>query len=98
MNLRSRVTGIATGDQAMVMTRWAYEKVGGFSALPIMEDIDLSMRLRRLGPPALLRPPVHTSPRRWEEKGIVRTILLMWALRLAYWLGVPASVLKDFYK
>ena len=98
INLRSRLSGIATGDQAMVMTRWAYGQAGGFAAQPLMEDIDLSARLKRLGPPVCLRPPVLTSPRRWLGHGIVSTILLMWALRFAYWLGVPAATLARFYR
>lgn len=98
MNLRSRLTGIATGDQAMVMTRWAYEQTGGFAEQPLMEDIDLSARLKRLAPPVCLRPPVSTSARRWESHGVVSTILLMWALRLAYWLGVPPTALARFYR
>jgi rSAM/selenodomain-associated transferase 2 len=97
MNLRSRLTGIATGDQAMVMTRRAYEQAGGFAELPLMEDIDLSARLKRLAPPVCLRPPVSTSARRWERHGVGRTIVLMWALRLAYWLGLPATILSRFY-
>lgn len=98
INLRSRLSGIATGDQVMVMTRRAYEQAGGFAAQPLMEDIELSARLRRLGPPVCLRPPVTTSARRWEGHGILATILLMWALRVAHWLGVPAATLARFYR
>ncbi|MCP9792654.1 TIGR04283 family arsenosugar biosynthesis glycosyltransferase [Vulcanococcus limneticus Candia 3F8] len=98
INLRSRLSGIATGDQALFMTREAYGQVGGFADQPLMEDIDLSARLKRLGPPVCLRSPVLTSGRRWERHGVWRTILLMWGLRLAYWLGVPATVLVRLYR
>ncbi len=97
MNLRSRLSGIATGDQAMFMTRRAYRLAGGFTDQPLMEDIDLSHRLRRLGRPLCLRPPVLTSGRRWERHGLWRTIGRMWALRLAYRLGVPPALLVRFY-
>lgn len=97
MNWRSRLTGIATGDQALFMTRQAYAQVGGFADQPLMEDIDLSARLRRLGWPACVRPPVCTSGRRWESRGVGRTIVLMWALRLAYALGAPPRLLVRFY-
>ncbi len=98
INLRSRLSGIATGDQALFMTREAYRAAGGFVDQPLMEDIALSVRLKRLGPPVCLRPPVLTSGRRWERHGVWRTILLMWGLRLAYWLGVPATTLVRLYR
>ncbi len=98
INLRSRLSGIATGDQALFMTREAYQTAGGFADQPLMEDIALSARLKRLGPPVCLRPPVLTSGRRWERHGVWRTILLMWGLRLAYWLGVPATTLVRLYR
>jgi rSAM/selenodomain-associated transferase 2 len=97
MNLRSRVTGIATGDQAMFVTRAWFDRVGGFPEQPLMEDIELSKRLRRIQRPLCLRHKVVTSSRRWEQQGIVRTIGLMWALRLAYFLGVPAERLAVRY-
>jgi rSAM/selenodomain-associated transferase 2 len=97
MNGRSRLTGIATGDQAMFMTRNAYEQAGGFAPLPLMEDIDLSARLKRLGRPACLRARVVTSGRRWDENGALRTIILMWRLRLLFWLGIPAQELVRLY-
>jgi rSAM/selenodomain-associated transferase 2 len=97
MNLRSRLTGIATGDQGMFVTRELFERVGGFPDIPLMEDIELSKRLRALRRPLCLRQQVLTSSRRWEEQGIVRTIGLMWALRLAYFLGVPAERLALRY-
>ncbi len=97
MNIRSRWTGIATGDQAMFVRAHAFRAVGGFADLPLMEDIDLSARLRRRGPPACLRAPVETSARRWEKHGVLRTILLMWALRLRYFFGADAQALADRY-
>ena len=81
MNLRSRLTGIGTGDQAMFCERAAFVAVGGFPDQPLMEDIELSKRLKRLGPPACLRARVVTSGRRWETRGLWRTVLLMWRLR-----------------
>lgn len=97
MNLRSRLTGIATGDQAIFMTRAAFDAVGGYPDQPLMEDIELSKRLKRIGPPACLRARVVTSGRRWERRGVWRTILLMWRLRFAYWRGIPAARLADRY-
>jgi rSAM/selenodomain-associated transferase 2 len=97
MNLRSRLTGIATGDQALFVTRATFAAAGGFPDLPLMEDIELSRRLKRLGPPACLRARVLTSGRRWERHGVWRTILLMWRLRFDYWRGVPAARLARRY-
>ncbi len=97
MNLRSRLTGIATGDQAIFVTRAAFDAVGGYPDQPLMEDIDLSKRLKRLGPPACLRERVATSGRRWERHGVWPTILLMWRLRFDYWRGVPAERLARHY-
>ncbi len=97
MNLRSRLTGIATGDQAMFVTRAGFTAVGGYPDQPLMEDIELSRRLKRLGPPACLADKVTTSGRRWERHGVWRTILLMWRLRFDYWRGVPAALLARRY-
>jgi rSAM/selenodomain-associated transferase 2 len=97
MNRRSRLTGIATGDQAMFMTRAAFDAAGGYPEQPLMEDIELSKRLKRLGPPACLRQRVVTSGRRWERFGVWRTILLMWRLRFDYWRGVPVERLAARY-
>ncbi len=97
MNLRSRFTGIATGDQAMFVRRDVFERLGGFADLPLMEDIELSARLKRLGPPACLRPPVTTSGRRWEKHGVWRTIALMWRLRAAYFFGARPDALARRY-
>ncbi|MES2386056.1 MAG: TIGR04283 family arsenosugar biosynthesis glycosyltransferase [Pseudomonadota bacterium] len=98
MNLRSRATGIATGDQAMFMTRAAFEAVGGFPAQPLMEDIEMSRRLLRLSRPACLRAKVQTSGRRWESRGVWPTVLLMWRLRFAYWRGAAPERLADLYR
>jgi rSAM/selenodomain-associated transferase 2 len=97
MNWRSQLTGIATGDQAIFMTRNAFTSVGGFPDLPLMEDIAMSKLLRRLSRPLCLAAPVAVSPRRWEQHGIVRTILLMWRLRLAYFLGAAPATLARRY-
>lgn len=97
MNLRSRLTGIATGDQAIFVQRGAFEACGGFPEQPLMEDIELSRRLKRLSRPACLRARALTSGRRWESRGVWRTIMLMWRLRLAYWLGAsPESIAKAY--
>ncbi|MDP1925224.1 MAG: TIGR04283 family arsenosugar biosynthesis glycosyltransferase [Thiobacillus sp.] len=97
MNLRSRLTGIATGDQALFVTRAAFESVGGFPEQPLMEDIELSRRLKKLGAPACLKIPVVTSARRWEEHGTWHTIVLMWRLRWAYWRGAEPAQLAQHY-
>ena len=98
MNWRSRITGIATGDQAIFVVRTAFESIGGFPEQPLMEDVELCKRLRALSPPACLRARAVTSGRRWESRGVWRTIVLMWRLRWAYWRGVPASVLANLYE
>jgi rSAM/selenodomain-associated transferase 2 len=98
MNLRSRWTGIATGDQCLFMTRAAFAAVGGFAEQPLMEDIALSARLLKLSRPACLRARVLTSGRRWETRGVWRTVLLMWRLRWAYWRGVAPERLAEWYR
>ena len=98
MNWRSRLTGMATGDQAMFMTREAFEAVGGFPVQPLMEDIEMSRRLGALSRPVCLRERVVTSGRRWETRGVWTTILLMWRLRWAYWRGVAPAILAQAYK
>ena len=98
MNLRSRLTGIATGDQAMFVARAAFDAVGGFPDQPLMEDIELSKRLLALSRPACIARRVTTSGRRWETRGVWRTILLMWRLRWDYWRGVPAQQLAEAYR
>ena len=98
MNLRSRWVGIATGDQAIFVRRDAFEAVRGFPDQAFMEDIELSKRLRSRGRPACLRAKVTTSGRRWERYGVAQTIVLMWRLRLLYWLGVSAERLAKWYR
>lgn len=98
MNVRSRLTGIATGDQAMFVTRTAFDAVGGFPDQPLMEDIELSSRLLKHSRPACIATRVTTSGRRWETRGVWRTILLMWRLRWNYWRGVPAQQLANAYR
>ena len=97
MNARSRLTGIATGDQAMFMTRAAFARVGGFPEIALMEDVALSARLKRLGRPLCLSARVTTSGRRWRRHGLLRTILLMWQLRLRYFLGADPTRLARVY-
>ncbi len=97
MNRRSRLTGIATGDQAIFVRRQIFEQMGGFPDIPLMEDIEFSRRLKRQGPTAALTDCVTTSFRRWQKNGPLRTILLMWTLRFLYWLGVNPTRLKHFY-
>ena len=94
MNLRSRLTGIATGDQAIFVRRAAF---AGFAEVALMEDIAFCRDMKRRGPPACLRERVRTSGRRWERHGVLRTVLLMWRLRLLYFLGVPPERLARRY-
>jgi rSAM/selenodomain-associated transferase 2 len=98
MNLRSRLTGIATGDQGIFIERALFDQVGGFAAIPLMEDIAMSKTLKRVaGRPACLVERVETSGRRWETRGPWRTIVMMWRLRLAYALGAdPARLARDY--
>jgi rSAM/selenodomain-associated transferase 2 len=97
MNVRSRLTGIATGDQAIFVAREAFAAIGGFPDQPLLEDIALCKRLKRFGRPYRVTEPAVTSGRRWERHGVVRTILLMWELRLAYFLGTEPAVLARRY-
>ena len=97
MNLRSRLTGIATGDQAMFMTGAAFERAGGFPPIALMEDVALSARLKRASKPLALHVRVTTSARRWQVQGTLRTILLMWRLRLAYFFGSDPNGLAKAY-
>ena len=97
MNWRSRLTGIATGDQAIFVTRPAFAEADGYPDIALMEDIALTRALKRVGRPLCLRARVTTSGRRWERQGVLRTILLMWRLRLAYFLGAEPSLLARRY-
>jgi rSAM/selenodomain-associated transferase 2 len=98
MNRRSRWTGIATGDQAIFIRRDAFDKLGGYAPLPLMEDIEFCRRARHLSHPACIAVPVLTSGRRWERHGLWRTIFLMWRLRAAYWLGADPAQLAQRYR
>ena len=98
MNARSRLTSITTGDQAMFVTRDAFARVGRFPEIALMEDIELARRLKRISPPLSLRARVTTSGRRWESRGVLRTILLMWRLRLAYFFGADPQDLARRYR
>ncbi len=97
INLRSRWSGIATGDQALFVRREVFATLGGFADIPIMEDVDFTRRLKRAGRVAPLRVRVTTSFRRWEQCGTFRTIGLMWGLRFLYWMGVTPVRLHRFY-
>lgn len=97
MNLRSRWTGIWTGDQAIFVRRAVFERLGGFPDIPLMEDVEFTRRLRRAGPRACLRARVTASVRKWEREGALRTILLMWALRFLYRVGVSPARLHRWY-
>ena len=98
INWRSQLTRVATGDQMQFMSRKCLRRFGGFDEIPLMEDVALSKRLRRELPPLIIAEPVLTSSRRWQERGVIRTVLQMWALRLGYALGVsPASLARVYY-
>ena len=99
MNRRSRLSGISTGDQAIFVTRGAFAALGGYPDIPLMEDIELTRRLKRLGTLASLDLRVTTSSRKWERDGILRTVLLMWSLRFLYFCGVsPARLCAWYYR
>jgi len=97
MNRRSRFTRVATGDQMLFLQRELFEQTGGFDRIPLMEDVAYCKRLRRLCRPLVIAEPVVTSSRRWEQRGVWRTVLSMWALRLAYFLGASPRRLWQFY-
>jgi len=97
MNWRSRWSGIATGDQAIFVRRECFEQLGGFSDVPIMEDIDFTCRLKRVGRMAALQSTAVTSYRRWEQGGPLKTIALMWLLRSLYWMGISPHALTRMY-
>jgi len=95
MNLRSRLTGIATGDQAIFARREAFD---GFPEIALMEDVAFSKAMKRRGRPACLRARVRTSGRRWERRGVLRTVFLMWRLRLMYFFGAHPDELARLYR
>ena len=98
MNARSRLTAICTGDQALFVQRSLFAQLGGYAELPLMEDIELSRRLRTRAPPACLRQRVQTSGRRWDRRGAWRTVWLMWQLRWCYWRGAAPEALARRYR
>ncbi|WP_100641460.1 TIGR04283 family arsenosugar biosynthesis glycosyltransferase [Marinobacter salexigens] len=98
MNQRSRLTGICTGDQALFVRREVFEALGGFEPMPIMEDIEMSRRLRLVSRPYCIKSQVTTDSRRWEQGGIWKTIFLMWRLRWRYWRGESPETLAHSYR
>ncbi|MGY6277642.1 TIGR04283 family arsenosugar biosynthesis glycosyltransferase [Methylomonas sp. MgM2] len=99
MNRRSRLTGIATGDQGLFVTREVFAAVGGFPEIALMEDIAISDRLKKIGKPCCLHDKVTTSARRWQNHGVLKTVLLMWRLRLAYFFGAdPDKLAARYYR
>lgn len=97
-NKRSALTGICTGDQGIFVRRDVLRSIGGVPDQPLMEDIELSTRLKRRRTPVRLRGPIVTSPRRWEKRGVVLCILQMWRFRMRYWAGAsPADLASDYY-
>ncbi len=97
MNLRSRCAGIWTGDQAIFVRRAAFQRLGGYPDIPLMEDVEFTRRLKRAGRRACLHTRVTASARKWEREGPLRTIILMWALRFLYMLGVSPARLHRWY-
>jgi rSAM/selenodomain-associated transferase 2 len=97
MNFRSRLTGIATGDQVIFVSRRTFEQIGCFPVIPLMEDIAICKKLKQLDNPYCIKAKVTSSGRRWEEFGLARTILLMWALRLGYFFGLHPELLAKYY-
>lgn len=97
INLRSTLTHVATGDQVLFVRRQLFENSHGFDSIPLMEDVAYCKRLRKIVSPKVFETPVITSSRRWREKGVLRTVLQMWALRFAYFCGVSPQRLWRFY-
>ncbi len=97
ITLRSRLAGVSTGDQGMFVTRAAFDELAGFTEQPIFEDVDMSLRLQRVGRVCQLHPPILTSSRRWEIQGPYRTVLRMWVLRALYYVGVSPQRLAQYY-
>lgn len=98
VNLRSRLTSIATGDQAIFVERELFNKVGGFPEIALMEDVAFCKLLKKISRPVCLKQKVITSSRRWEQNGVVKTVLLMWKLRLYYFFGVSPEKLSQLYR
>ena len=98
INIRSCLSGIATGDQGIFVKRKTFESIGGYSEIPLMEDVTLSKKLKTTHQPACIKETLTTSSRRWEKNGIIKTILLMWYLRFLYWIGVTPDKLTKLYQ
>jgi rSAM/selenodomain-associated transferase 2 len=98
INQRSRLTGVATGDQCIFVRKPFFQTLGGFARIQLMEDVDFSKRAKKVAPPKCLSAKVTTSARRWQKNGIVKTVLLMWQLRFDFWRGVNPQVLADKYR
>tara|TARA_R100001244_G_scaffold23821_1_gene24416 strand:- start:20595 stop:21287 length:693 start_codon:yes stop_codon:yes gene_type:complete len=99
ISVRSRLSGVASGDQGIFVARETFEALGGYADMPLMEDLQLSRRLKALARPYCLRPPLSTSSRRWERHGVWRTVLLMWRLRLAYYCGAsPDQLARQYHR
>ena len=97
MNIRARLTSVSTGDQTLVVNNGLFRKLKGFADIPIMEDIEITSRLRRYAKPVVIRGFVTTSARRWQREGVLRTILLMWSLRFLFFIGVSPRKLVNYY-
>jgi rSAM/selenodomain-associated transferase 2 len=97
INFRSRLTHIATGDQGIFIRRAVFLQLGGYPEIPLMEDLELSKKMKQAGEVACLQERVITSARRWQRNGVLRTVLLMWVLKLCHYVGVSPARLKAFY-
>ena len=97
VNIRSRLTRIAGGDQGLFFKRELFDELGEFPNIPLMEDVAICKLARQKAPPAVIASSISSSPRRWQKNGVLKTILLMWSLRLAYWLGVDPARLQRIY-
>ncbi len=97
INLRTSLTRVAGGDQGLFFSRPFFDSIGGFAAIPLMEDVAISKRARKLSQPLIIEQRMLSSSRRWQQQGVIRTIVLMWALRLAYWIGVKPERLHRIY-
>lgn len=98
INIRSCISGIASGDQGIFIHSSVFNKLDGFKNQPLMEDIELSKRLKKITRPACIKDTLITSSRRWEKHGIIQTVILMWTLRLKYFLGTPVEKLHTRYR
>ena len=97
INLRTRLTGVAGGDQGIFFSRSCFERLHGFPQIPLMEDVAVCKQARKLTRPHIVHARLTSSSRRWQQNGVLRTIALMWSLRLAYWLGVDPRRLHRIY-